>query len=219
MGNEPGPPWLKPMLKSNYFFPCPSHSDSNKSECNMYCLDCLGSAFCSYCLIHHQGHSLVQIRRSSYHNVVRINEIQKYIDISCIQPYVINGAKIFFLNERPQTKPGKGVTYTCEICERSLPDSFRFCSLGCKLNGIKRGDPELKFSHKRGAFDGMDSDYEPSTPKKTAYSSGFGCGCGPRSSSISISSGDDNMKSMSPEMPPPLFYRHRRKGIPHRAPF
>lgn len=88
-----------------------------------------------------------------------------------------------------------------------------------QLNGIKRGDPELKFSHKRGAFDGMDSDYEPSTPKKTAYSSGFGCGCGPRSSSISISSGDDNMKSMSPEMPPPLFYRHRRKGIPHRAPF
>ncbi|CAA2975432.1 Hypothetical predicted protein, partial [Olea europaea subsp. europaea] len=206
MGNEMGPPWLKPMLKTDYFFPCPFHSDSNKSECNMYCLDCMGNAFCSYCLIHHQGHRLVQIRRSSYHNVVRINEIQKHIDISCIQPYIINSAKIVFLNERPQPKPGKGVTYTCEICARSLPDSFRFCSLGCKLNGIRRGDSELTFSHKRGAFDGMDSDDEPSTPKKIAFSSG------------SISSGDENVNGMSPDTPP-LFNRHRRKGIPHRAPF
>lgn len=63
MRNEDmGPPWLKPMLKADYFIPCAIHLDSNKSECNMFCLDCMGNAFCSYCLIQHKDHRVVQVK-------------------------------------------------------------------------------------------------------------------------------------------------------------
>ncbi|KAK6939141.1 PLATZ transcription factor [Dillenia turbinata] len=226
-----GPPWLIPMLRANYFVPCAVHGDSNKSECNLFCLDCMGAAFCSYCFLHHKHHHVLQIRRSSYHNVVRVNEIQKYIDISSVQTYIINSAKIVFLNQRPQPRPGKGVTNTCEICGRSLLDSFRFCSLGCKLGGIKRGDSELTFSlrmkHNRDAFHGSDSE-EDSIPKKIQRTQVMF----PRLSFDALqhdavgdkcsSSGDEAAIScISPATPPIFNHRNarRRKGIPHRAPF
>lgn len=236
--DDMGPPWLLPLLRANYFVPCSIHGDSNKSECNMFCLNCTGNALCSYCLINHKDHHVVQIRRSSYHNVVRVNEIQKYIDISCVQTYIINSAKIVFLNERPQPRPGKGVTNTCEICCRSLLDSFRFCSLGCKLGGMKRGDPELTFTLKmkqnRDAYfgGGSESD-ESSTPKKIRKTQIFNRLMDGLSISTyghknergdhqrSSSSGDEAVTNISPATPPIYNHRNarRRKGIPHRAPF
>ncbi|KAI7729045.1 hypothetical protein M8C21_010124 [Ambrosia artemisiifolia] len=204
------PPWLKPLLSESFFVQCKLHAASPKSECNMYCLDCVNGALCSVCLNHHQDHRVIQIRRSSYHDVIRVSEIQKFLDISSVQTYVINSAKVVFLNERPQPKPGKGVTNTCEVCERSLLDSFRFCSLGCKIVGTstiferkKKISPEKK--HLITAMSDSDDSYSSSIYQRR------------RSNHNNIS-----IHSFTPSTPPPtaasLRAAKRRKGIPHRAP-
>ncbi|PNX94082.1 hypothetical protein L195_g017249 [Trifolium pratense] len=223
------PPWLKPLLKERFFVQCKLHADSHKSECNMYCLDCMNGALCSLCLNYHKDHRAIQftglksgvesgthevlcsissaplcdgvkIRRSSYHDVIRVNEIQKVLDISGVQTYIINSARVVFLNERPQPRPGKGVTNTCEVCERSLLDSFRFCSLGCKIVGTS-----MNFQ-KKNKLAAMMSDSEDS------YSSSCSHG---RLKNIKV-------QSFTPSTPPPTSVNYRtakrRKGIPHRAP-
>ncbi|BFG31014.1 hypothetical protein CerSpe_172880 [Prunus speciosa] len=195
------PPWLKPLLKESFFVQCKQHADSHKSECNMYCLDCMNGPLCSLCLSYHKDHRAIQIRRSSYHDVIRVNEIQKHLDINGVQTYIINSAKVVFLNERPQPRPGKGVTNTCEVCERSLLDSFRFCSLGCKIVGTSNNPQKMKHSKAMGSSDSEDS-----------YSS----------SSHGRSKSSNKVQSFTPSTPPPTSVNYRtakrRKGIPHRAP-
>ncbi|XP_008796278.1 uncharacterized protein LOC103711777 [Phoenix dactylifera] len=199
------PPWLRPLLSTSFFVQCKLHADSHKSECNMYCLDCMNGALCSLCLACHRDHRAIQIRRSSYHDVIRVSEIQKVLDISGVQTYIINSARVVFLNERPQPRPGKGVTNTCEVCDRSLLDSFRFCSLGCKIVGTSNDHSKKKRKRKKAAASSA-SDSEESY---TSTSRG--------------SEKSNAVQSFTPSTPPPtvLSYRtaKRRKGIPHRAPF
>ncbi|KAG6428417.1 hypothetical protein SASPL_112668 [Salvia splendens] len=188
------PPWLKSLLKENFFVQCQFHVDSHKSECNMYCLDCMNGPLCSLCLPSHKDHRVIQIRRSSYHDVIRVSEIQMYLDISSVQTYVINSAKVVFLNERPQPRPGKGVTNTCHVCHRSLLDSFKFCSLGCKIAGTSLRKNKQWPGKRISAAAVSESDESSSS----------------------------HGQSFTPSTPPPSAanYRNakRRKGIPHRAP-
>ncbi|KAK9067907.1 hypothetical protein SSX86_012018 [Deinandra increscens subsp. villosa] len=207
--NEEGdkwPPWLKPLLRESFFAQCKLHADSHKSECNMYCLDCVNQPLCSLCLNHHKDHRHIQIRRSSYHDVIRVSEIQKHLDISSVQTYVINSAKVVFLNKRPQPRPGKGVMNTCEVCDRSLLDSFRFCSLGCKIAGTSRNYVRVSPENKHVMTTVWDSE--------DSYSSSSQ---GRRRSNYS-----SRVRSFSPSTPPPTAagFRtaKRRKGFPHRAP-
>lgn len=64
----------------------------------------------------------MQVRRSSYHDVVRQQDIAKLADVSGIQSYTINGARVLFLRRRPQPRPPKGAVGAsqCTVCSRHL---------------------------------------------------------------------------------------------------
>ncbi|CAN0908097.1 Protein RGF1 INDUCIBLE TRANSCRIPTION FACTOR 1 [Linum grandiflorum] len=102
----------------------------------MFCLDCCDAAgaFCPYCRsASHEDHTVVQIRKSSYHNVVRVAAMENLLELRDVQPYVINSAHVAFLNERPTKNGSSSSSHLCEVCGRSLWDDCRFCSLGCKV--------------------------------------------------------------------------------------
>ncbi|TVU15965.1 hypothetical protein EJB05_39510 [Eragrostis curvula] len=213
--NQRWPPWLKPLLSTSFFGQCKVHADAHKSECNMYCLDCMNGALCSQCLAYHRDHHAIQIRRSSYHDVIRVSEIQKVLDITGVQTYIINSARVVFLNERPQPRPGKGVTNTCEVCERSLLDTFRFCSLGCKIVGTSG---EYRIRKKHAAI---------KKKKKKLHKGGAVALSDSEDSSTSTSGRSDKssvVQSFTPRTPPATAANSfragkRRKGVPHRSPF
>ncbi|CAN6253707.1 unnamed protein product [Urochloa humidicola] len=218
--NQRWPPWLKPLLSTHFFVQCRVHADAHKSECNMYCLDCMNGALCSVCLAHHhRGHHAIQIRRSSYHDVIRVSEIHKVLDIAGVQTYIINSARVVFLNERPQPRPGKGVTNTCEVCERSLLDCFRFCSLGCKIVGTARGYRPRK-KHGGGSGDGK-KDRKRAAAAAALKQDVRRCD----SEDSCTGSSDRSSVVQSCGFSPPTSaascrpWNKRRKGVPHRSPF
>ncbi|KAK4396429.1 hypothetical protein Sango_1479500 [Sesamum angolense] len=210
------PPWLERLLKTDFFGVCRTHGDAARSECNMYCLDCNVDAFCFYCRSSkHKDHQVIQIRRSSYHDVVRVSEIQKVLDISGVQTYVINSARVLFLNERPQPKGGKAVSHVCEICGRSLLDTFRFCSLGCKVVGIKRnGDARFRLDVVQRSGEGVSSSSSRRVNNNVSISSSS------REEQEELREGSQqDIYPPTPPPPPSTATARRRKGIPQRAPF
>ncbi|KAG6426632.1 hypothetical protein SASPL_110859 [Salvia splendens] len=151
-----------------------------------------------------QFNDYLQIRRSSYHDVIRVGEIQKYLDIAGVQTYIINSAKIVFLNQRrrPQPRPGKGsATNTCCVCDRSLLDSFDFCSIGCKIVGTSKNFDKEKMR----TDDGGASDSDESFESVNAASI--------RKQVVRI-----KVQGFTPSTPPQTAASKRRKGVPRRAP-
>eukprot|EP00899_Mesostigma_viride_P020053 jgi/Mesvir1/28049/Mv26197-RA.2 len=136
----PRPSWLDGLLTAKFFTPCELHPHAKKNERNIYCVDCAGEGICQHCLPHHHDHCLLQVRRYVYHDVVRLVDIQKLVESSGVQTYIINSARVVFLNQRPQHRPSKALSNACATCDRSLQDSYRYCSVACKVDAVlKRG--------------------------------------------------------------------------------
>lgn len=129
------PAWLEALLSEKFFVPCTKHATLKKNERNVFCVDCNGGV-CQHCVHSHQSHCLLQIRRYVYHDVIRLQDIQRLLDCSQVQTYIINSARVVFLNQRPQPRPAKGLGNACGTCDRSLQDSYSFCSVACKVDAV-----------------------------------------------------------------------------------
>ncbi|KAI5064995.1 hypothetical protein GOP47_0019690 [Adiantum capillus-veneris] len=140
--------WVEALLGETYFGACTTHASVRKNERNVFCAHC-HVAICQHCLPYHLNHSLLQIRRYVYHDVIRLHDIEKLVDCDHVQSYIVNSAKVVFLNQRPQSRPAKGVGNACETCDRILQDGWRFCSLACKV------DASLNKGHNGGCGKGL----------------------------------------------------------------
>ncbi|XP_062150166.1 protein RGF1 INDUCIBLE TRANSCRIPTION FACTOR 1 [Alnus glutinosa] len=206
--------WLSTLLHSKFFGSCIHHQELRKNEENVFCIDC-SLGFCRHCMTAHCFHRRLQICKYVYHDVVRLQEMQKHLDCSKIQTYKINGEKAVHLNPRPQSKDTKPSTKsklggTCEACGRYLQDlPNRFCSIACKVSviSVKPKDqshnliavpiPEIDMPSKENCYQETDMVEE---------------------SSISIADSSEEIRAWLNSALKPRKLLHKRKGVPRRAP-
>ncbi|XP_010244300.1 PREDICTED: uncharacterized protein LOC104588170 isoform X2 [Nelumbo nucifera] len=115
---QQNPSWIFSLLSEKFFDPCVVHENAKKNEKNTFCLDCC-ITICPHCLNLHNSHRLLQVRRYVYHDVIRLDDMEKLFDCGFVQ--------------RPQTRTFKGSGSFCNSCDRNLQEPFQFCSLACKV--------------------------------------------------------------------------------------
>ncbi|KAK3120837.1 hypothetical protein QOZ80_8BG0642400 [Eleusine coracana subsp. coracana] len=125
------PPWIDPLIRSTFFERCSSHPQwygSNrrcpaKNGCNFMCVDCC-IPICSRCTQEeeeHRGHRAVQIRVSSFNNVVKVEDIKPFFDVAQVQTYLIYGFRVVCINKRQKSTgrwPGSGGDAGSSTCKR-----------------------------------------------------------------------------------------------------
>ncbi|WJX28098.1 hypothetical protein P8452_16855 [Trifolium repens] len=223
------PAWLERLMGETFFGDCGVHKNQRKNEKNIFCLHCCLS-ICPHCLPSHTSHPLLQVRRYVYHNVIRLDDLEKLIDCSNIQPYTINSAKVIFLNQRPQSRSCKGTTNACFTCDRILQDPFHFCSLSCKVDFmVYQGQSLSNILHRFdesdfaiSQFEGLRVDGSEVIDEDNNLNH-----IGPSSSNYSINAHDQDhvitstkKKNKSNRYLPGIVLSlgSRRKGAPQRAP-
>lgn len=132
--------WAERLCHTTFFNPCSQHSSKvyRRCECTHFCMDCPDSkALCSCCLADHSNCRTLQIRRYVYRDVVKVQDIQGYIDTSGIQTYTVNHAQAIFLSAKDKTLVGPyyrvDSSSSCATCHRGLRNGCSYCSLACKL--------------------------------------------------------------------------------------
>ncbi|URE40639.1 PLATZ transcription factor [Musa troglodytarum] len=231
------PGWLGGLVEESFFVGCGTHENRRKNEKNIFCLGCCTS-ICPHCVPAHPSHPLSRVRRYVYNDVVRLEDLEKLIDCSFVQPYTINSAKVVFLKPRPQSRPSKVAGNTCSTCDRILQEPFRFCSLSCKVDHVLLQGEDLssilfRFDESELAFSRFEnlrmdnSDLLLDDDDDDGRITGGAVLEGPMQSKVGSpsghagrgSSGTKKNKSNAGFFPQiVLSLNNRRKGAPHRSP-
>ncbi|PWA34874.1 hypothetical protein CTI12_AA614950 [Artemisia annua] len=155
---------LRTLLEERFFSSCLVHQEAKKNEENSFCMDCC-FRLCFHCLPYHKHHSIMQIRRYMYNDVLRYKDAHKIFDCSFIQDlihvlrmmdvrlllfvqaswfwltlmmsYSTNGEKVVLL--RPKqclALTMRDSRCTCLVCNQHIKPSFVYCSLVCKLSNV-----------------------------------------------------------------------------------
>ncbi|KAI4311660.1 hypothetical protein MLD38_036539 [Melastoma candidum] len=227
------PGWLRSLLEERFFELCDRHeSAAKKNEKNVFCLDC-GHGLCPHCLPRHpkSSHRLLQIRRYVYNDVIRLSDAQKLLDCSLVQPYTTNSAKVVFLNQRPMSRPFRCSGSSCSTCDRSLQDSFTFCSLFCKVQNLiytsskkpkpknkplDYANPELGTTLLPQFTYGYNNGAPPSPPSPSSIELVFSVSA----NYLDRASTSAPTSNKSRYIPPPdlVAVARRKKGVPQRSP-
>ncbi|XP_073158294.1 protein RGF1 INDUCIBLE TRANSCRIPTION FACTOR 1 [Henckelia pumila] len=221
------PAWLQGLMAETFFSGCGAHQDRRKNEKNIFCLNCCRS-FCPHCLPSHlPSHPLLQVRRYVYQDVIRLDDLEKLIDCSCIQPYTINSAKVIFLNQRAQSRSSSckqlnGSGNTCFTCDRILQHPFNFCSLSCKVDHMVTRGEDMSSVLRRfddsdfaiSQFEGLLMDGSDHEGSGSHYEMGRGeTSEGPEEPRLVRRNTKTKRGFMSM-----VSLNNRRKGAPHRSP-
>ncbi|XP_078161776.1 protein RGF1 INDUCIBLE TRANSCRIPTION FACTOR 1-like [Carex rostrata] len=218
-GSAPLPSWLQPLLASKFFEQCEGHSKEKKNEENHFCMDC-ACRLCPNCVVEHTNnggtHNLLQIRHYVHSDVVRVSDVYKLIDVSKIQQYIANSAKVIHLNPKSSKPYPEGVPKSyiggtpCIICARAISKPNLFCSIACKITEYPDKEGHLNIIATGNACDdgsqSMTGVKRFSTEKEE-----------PSNVGTFSESGSEKSDANCPRI---ISYRKKsRKGIPVRAPF
>ncbi|KAJ7942545.1 putative PLATZ transcription factor family protein [Quillaja saponaria] len=227
--------WLSSLLGSKFFGCCADHEGVRNNVKNVFCIDC-GISLCRTCVEAHPRHQWLQIFKYVFNNVIRLQDMQKYIDCSKVQTYKCNGEQCVHLNSRttskdikqtvkrksgdisplPQLEDTKLLTKIksggfCEGCGKYFRDfPNRFCSISCKFQVSEvPGQPK---DHKLiTILPGLSMKDNNSDSESNSNEMGS-------SSSITIADSFEEIKAWrcSTALKPRKLF-HKRKGIPMRS--
>ncbi|TVU05843.1 hypothetical protein EJB05_49027, partial [Eragrostis curvula] len=123
--NRAAPAWLRILKETIFFDEYLEHPNAKRVtcsvSCNLFCVDCTSRPLCSGCIEgEHDGHRIIQTRKSSRHNVANVKDVELLLGIGKVQTYPQNNDLVVFLNKRPLEGNGKPGEYRCKHCNRAL---------------------------------------------------------------------------------------------------